>query len=303
MKKKLLIPFLLCLYFSQAAAQKNNASVKPAIAIAPISYTRDIEPAQAKSLVNTIERTINQSKRFIVLDLGKFPAVQKILENQRKEGYINSDIVAKQGKAIGATEFLVGELSASPDGNGIDYNFQIIDVSTGATGVYETVSSVSKTLKTGTKLMDVFGKKVTTPEDQQDIKAYVALWGELNKNVEKQLNNIIAKYYPMTYRIHKIEKQEGNTIREILIVGGEKDGLKPKIPLDIVHETVEPDTDGKLLLRKVIIGTARVTEVQGQITLCSIDQKKGKDISEILTSPGNKVYLSSSSKGGKINIF
>jgi TolB-like protein len=266
---------------------------KPSIAILPFQFSSGINTADAEAISQKVESAFINSKRFTVIERANFSQIFSELEAQKNEIYLNSDNLAKQGELIGATQIVVGNISSAGI-NGTTFNIKIIDVSTGQTLGSKSISDFSKRRTAGT-----LGSLASAMSNNSSVKALAnqsstsnALGGAL-LNIDKEVQDFIKNTFAVTYSLAEITKLKGEAAEEILVIGGQQEGLKTALILEVILETTK-NYNGKVFKQKSIIGKVKVDKVEGDLTTCRVTS--GGDKISKMFNPENKIYLSTQVK-------
>ncbi|PLK42441.1 CsgG/HfaB family protein [Emticicia sp. TH156] len=285
--KLILFIFLFLISLTKVSAKAELNQEKPTIAILPFQFNSDVSLADAKAIAQKVESAFVNSKRFTVIERTNFEQIFKELDSQKSEIYLNSSKLAKQGQLIGASQIVVGNISAVSN-EGTTFNIKIVDVSTGETIGSKDISDFSKRknvnlLSAGLDLATKGKGGKLTDKSTTD-----AIGGAL-LNIDKEIQDFINETFALTYQIVEISKNKGDEAVELIILGGVGDGLKSSLNLEIVHETLKL-VGNKPYKLKAAIGKIKVDKVQGDFTLCKVTSG-GKEIKNQF-APGNKVYAS-----------
>lgn len=283
--------FYLLLFFSTQFTI-SFCQEKSTIAILPFQFNQNVTQADANAIAQKVESGFINSKRFTVIERTNFEQIFKELDAQKGEVYLNSSKLAKQGELIGASQIVVGNVSAAGNA-GTTFNIKIIDVSTGETVGSTTISDFEKR-KTASLIgtgADFLLKGKNT--DKLTNKNTTDVIGGALLNIDKEIQDFINDTYALTYEIVEISKTKGEEATEIIIVGGKDEGLKSSVTLEVIQESIKT-LGTKKLKQKSAIGKIRVDKVEGDVTICKVTSG-GKEIKEYF-SPTNKVYASTVTK-------
>jgi TolB-like protein len=284
MKNYLLIALFLLTTISLATAQENTESINPSIAVAPFSYDKTVSSKYAKQLTQKIQDVLINQKRITVLEDDMFPKVFTMLNKQRDEIYLSSTKLAEQGKLIGASYMFVGKIISVGD-QGFEFNLKMVDVSTARSISSKTYKSINNWTS------QIVGSQRGNTRNERTID-WVPILEDLSGKVEKDVARYIKSSFPITYKIVRASKTGDKGIEQLMIEGGESQGLKNKSNLNVIYETMI-DAEGKILRRKEVVGQVRVSSVEGEVSI--VDLRSGEErIKTLLADKNNKIYLSSS---------
>lgn len=214
------------------------------------------ERKQIEQLRDFSIEAILSDQRFILIDRNQLFLVEREQELQKSEDFIDGYIV-EQGKEIGADYILSG-------------NFNL------------------ETFYLDLALFDV-AEKITVSKKNVPMKKSIR-WGlkGTRKVVNEAVLSMMYDIAPPSIRIIRETKSSNSKVKEVLISGGEKVGLKPGKKLTAFME-IEEELDGEILTRFQNVGELSVIVTEGpNFSNCKI-KDGGTEIKSILNS-GKKVY-------------
>lgn len=276
---------LLGMYTSYAQDEKITIAILPFINSSGSSNT------YAGLVQEMITKEFIKSSRFTILDRSKFQRVMDELKIQKSEEFLNSRIV-EQGKQSGAQYLVTGtltefdskqETTRSYDYSSkqtitrtawkanISFSFQVIDVESGKAIYAENIR----------------GNNGASHEFSQN-----DAMDNAQCKVNRQVKSAVMKQFPEEIVIVKVEKTTKKGLPdEVLISAGTnffdenykkgnecdngiekifKFGKKESIKLKVVEIEIL-NVNGKESKREKIIGKLKLKEVQGEFSVCEVD--------------------------------
>jgi hypothetical protein len=222
-----------------------------------------------------VVKVLTDTKRFTVLDLTSQEAVNRELERQKSEAFLDSKTTVKQEAAMGAEWVVAGNVTklmifTNKTNNGtvqgykvsIMFTLQVQEVESGKTNQAESFSAI-------------------TPEWCSSAETGVNIAVNL---VENDLFTYFINEFPVETKISKILSVKKDAARSVLIAGGKSLGFSAGDKLTV--ERVEL-IDGKPYHSQ--IGTLKITKIAGD------------DFSECSVSNGGKEILSRFNAAEKLN--
>ena len=214
------------------------------------------ERKQIEQLRDFAIEAVLSDQRFVLIDRNQLSLVEREQELQKSEDFIDGYIV-EQGKEIGADYILSG-------------NFNL------------------ETFFLDLALYDV-GEKTTVSKKNVPMKRSIR-WGL--KGTRKVINEaVLSMMYdiaPPSIRIVRETKGSNSKVKEVLISGGDKVGLKSGKKLTAFIE-VEEEFEGEMLTRFQNVGVLNVIDTEGpNFSTCKV-KDGGNEIKTILKT-GEKVY-------------
>ena len=247
------------------------------------------------SISNNIYDAFSASKMFTLVERSKLAKINEELDRNREEWHLLSDFLVEQGKILGASHLLVGEIEFiqfeeagstvfasllsdddTKDRNerdglkmlkaAVDLNFNIVDVETGKIIETESLDFGGDAIKVGS--MD---------------SASAIL--DLKDNIYKKTNEFIYKHWPQTYNIVKVEER-GKFGKPALfyINGGGASNLEEGCKFEVVKIDSLDLGGGAMEVIERQLGEAIIDEVNSaQVSLCRVVSGR----KEILESTDN----------------
>ncbi|WKN45252.1 CsgG/HfaB family protein [Tunicatimonas pelagia] len=247
------------------------------------------------SLSNNVYEAFSESKMFKLVERSKLSEINEELDRNREEWHILSDFLVEQGKILGASHLLVGEIEFirfeeagssvfasllsdddTKDRNerdglkmlkaAVDLNFNIVDVETGE--IIETES------------LDFGGDAIQVGSTDS---ASAVL--DLKEDIYKKTNRFIYKHWPQIYDIVKIEER-GKFGKPALfyINGGAANNLEQGNKFQIVKVDSLDLGGGNIEIIERSLGEAVIYEINSpQVSLCRVVSGR----KEILESTDN----------------
>jgi len=264
MKKLLLLPFCILLFFASIFAQDNFTK------IGIIIYSdASLNSGDEQTMENLIRNELNETAGFEIFEREKLSLIQKEREFQKGEDFTDAKI-AEQGKAIGADYLFIGNMTnLTINGYQLRYDFalKVIDVENGT--VKNSFAKSSSYNRKQTKT-DVNTKKKTVT---------------IVKTKEARFNLIVSPFYnirkfiwkafPPLIQIVEIVKSSKSKAKKVLVASDLK---LPKSHDLIVFEIEEIDVDGEVLERQVDIGKLDIGKRRGDnFVICEVEEG-GKEI-------------------------
>lgn len=230
----------------------------------------------AGSIGNNVFDAFAESKLFTLVDRTKLDVINKELERNKEEWHLISDFLVEQGKRLGASHLLVGEIEfirfeesllKSDDlpllKATVDLNFNIVDVETGK--ITETV-----TMDFGSSPLEI---------GAQDSSAAIL---KLKDNIKEKTNKFIYEQWPQKFSFIKMEN-EGKKLTQqatFYMKGGHDNSLKPGYRFKVLKVEELDLGDGNIETVEKEVGEAVIDQVNsGQVSLCKVVSGK-KDLLE-----------------------
>ncbi|PZF72669.1 CsgG/HfaB family protein [Taibaiella soli] len=234
-----------------------------------------------------------KAKHFTLVDRSNLNALDNERELQKSEAFINGATV-EQGKSIGADYLIrLGLQDYKNDGvvckfkltlnvinvaTGELRNTEIIDVHVGHQGT--KVAAAFGTAAAGTMLSSRVPAASMLASNTSSAGSMV---GSKQKALQKALNAVademddfVAKKFPLTFTIVEIQKQDSNGAVKILIAGGMSSGLQRGDKLKAVYMK-DMDVDGKKLTRTVFLADLTVSKVEDDnFSICLVNTVRNK---------------------------
>lgn len=267
---------------------------KKVVAIMPFISSSPEYRNYAAQLQSIALQTFNSNSNATFIDRSADAAVVKELDNQIREQSISSKVLVEQGKLSGSNELIVGSLAGVSIettevprilGGGYDkkysaslsYSLQVID---GATGLTLSV----KDFNGNTKKQDV-GKKIFGNKGMLGKGSGILLADTKDEAIRKAINatkgeitDWITESYPPLIRIINIESRNGSGFPEVVLISGFGSDMSVGKKITIKEITLLDDGAGGKIKREKKIGELKVSEIQGQVTVCKV--KEGENVLE-----------------------
>jgi len=288
MKKLFYVLYAFNLICIAAIAGNDN---KPSIIVAPFSYVKGtINESDLRRIEAQVENTVNESKRFNVVNRSDMVALDNERVKMKGEDFIDGRYI-EQGKKIGAQFMIFGRInttSCKPDGGNtsnniaiINFTIKIVDVentSEIANNVFESGSGKSiaqnrNATKSASKVFDRFAG-TNTSSAVRDADAALARTPELAmtraiENIDDQLRDFIIEKFPVKFPLADVVDKSDDKVKAILILAGKIDGVKEKDNLSII-ETIETEVEGKKYSRSVEIAKLEIVKFEGDFCRCAV---------------------------------
>lgn len=257
--KKLTI-FSICL-LSSIICYSQTVS-KPVVGVA--EFTKEVESKYAGAVAEKVVQVATNSKRFIVVDRTSYDKVQKELEFQKTEAFLDSKNTVKQEAAIAAQYIIAGHI--------LKMSVYAMKNTDGSVNGYK--ASVAFTLKVN----EVETGKTTEAESFQTEVSPLMLSAESAVNealnsIVPSLTNYFNKTFPLTTKVSRVLLTKKESAVNILIAGGQAFGFKVGDKLIVEKNEM---IDGKPY--PIQIGEIKIIKIAGDdFSECSV-LEGGKEI-------------------------
>jgi hypothetical protein len=250
----------------------SQADTKPILGVA--QFSSEVNSKYTSAVTEKVIQVVTNSKRFTVVDRTSYDKVQKELEFQKTEAFLDSKSTVKQDVALAAQHMIVGHINK--------LSIYAMKNSDGSVNGYK--ASVAFNIKVN----DVESGKTTEAQNFQTAVSPLMLSPESAVNeslvsVEQNLADYFTKTFPLTSRIIKIiaiKKEAANTV---LIADGRASGFKEGDKLTV--EKIEM-LEGKPYPTQ--IGEIKITKLAGD------------DFSECTVTDGGSAILASFNAAEKL---
>ncbi|PWJ57372.1 TolB-like protein [Dyadobacter jejuensis] len=289
--KRSLLHYIFFFFFMLpvALAQGQNEFEKPTVAVMPFNADAHVNATDAGALSQRVETVFANSKRFTMIERANFKQVFEEIEAQKGEMYLHSDQLAEQGKLMGASLIVTGNIR-SAGSEGTTFNIKLIDVSTGVQIATESISDKdnAELIDIGLKTASLFTKSDEVKDASSSGAAGIA--GSALLNIDKRIRQFINKWYPLRYEILEISESKGKTAKKIVVAGGTAEGLDANIKTMYLIDESALGEGEKRRVRRVKLGVLTVEEIQGEVTICKV-KSGGSGLAELLQGDHN-IYVS-----------
>lgn len=307
MRKLFLFSFLVFWIVSHAQESPDGNYT---VGILPVTAAASEDYAYISNVQAVISKVFVEKTRFTVVDRTKLDQLAKERNLQKQEDFLNGAVI-EQGKSLGAQYLISGNISQITKRGGyrdkskVDYdaytkkyftrtyqvyvtqidvvvNVQIIDVTTGIVK--------SNQLITNTAEAETTSAETVTQNAVQGLEGYLKAW--------------INSAFPVYMRIIKVESTNKKGLpKTVLIKGGSDVDLAYRKDAGIIYGIGKKDIsselevyvnmteviDNKEYTRKVTIGRLKVTEIQGELSVCEV--KKGAEEIQAKLNEGKTLFL------------
>ncbi|MDX2193136.1 MAG: CsgG/HfaB family protein [Gemmatimonadales bacterium] len=265
------------------AQQTGEQSVKRIVAVMPFSASpemyqawfqaRNTNEAARAALEEAVSSAILKTGRFRMMERGKLTQIAAEQGIQKTESFINNDNLVEQGKLVGASFIVAGNIQSVnvnqvPDGDGgvtfdaqIIVSLKVIDVTTA-----ELLAQEQLKLQRSAGLLGSLGIKGagghSTPEG--------AITAAIRDS--KPVTEWVSKTFPLQFDILEITERDGPRARKLYIDGGEAMGVKKGIRFDIIV-TGTKQIGPKTVTVRQKIGRIRVETPEGdEVAVCLVEE-------------------------------
>jgi hypothetical protein len=267
---------------------------KKVVAIMPFLSASSQNRTYAAQLQSIALQTFVSNANVTFIDRSADGFVLKELDNQIREQSISSKVLVEQGKLSGSNELIVGTLTgvgvetmqvSKILDNGYDrkysanlsYSLQVIDAATGLMLSSKDFNGNTKKQDIGNKIFGssgVFGKTtgILLADTKED-----AIRKAINAT-KQEITDWIIDVYPPLIRIIDIESRNKSGFPEVVLISGFGSDMAVGKKITIKEITLLDDGNGGKLKREKKIGELKVTEIQGQVTVCKV--KDGEAVLE-----------------------
>jgi hypothetical protein len=265
--KQFFITIITCLIsgiiFSQAP--------KTSVAIMPFVYSMPDYKNRASQIQEIVIELLSKKSSINLIDRSKDTLLLRELDFQIREQSIASKDLVRQGKVLGAQNMIIGTVSnikveEKKGTNGISignlaykanisYSLQLMDVESGMILSQKSFSNA----KAG--ILDMFSGPSPTSE-----AAIAAAIRVTKKSVLEWLN----ESYPPDIKILRIEERDKKGLPATILVTGIDEALAKGTKLSLNEIEMLDAGEGKKLKRSKNIADLKISDKQGEITICKI---------------------------------
>ncbi|HMJ48367.1 MAG TPA: CsgG/HfaB family protein [Ferruginibacter sp.] len=272
------------LFFQLYSYAQESGDGNYTVGILPVTSVNNQADRYTSNVQSSLSNVFVEKTRFTVVDRAGFNQIAKERNLQKQEDFLNGSVV-EQGKSLGAEYLISGNVnqintrSYYKDKSKLDYdaatkqwytrkyqvtailvdlnvNVQIIDVATGAFKSNKSFSISHETEETG--------EAIAINNAVKRLEAYFRAW----------VNNA----FPVYMKIIKVESTNRKGLPEKVLIKGGSDvdmavnkGLLSNNSSELDVYIIDVLTvDGKELKRQVTIGKVRISEVQGEFSICKV---------------------------------
>ena len=289
MKKQL---FLLLLVLSGSLLLKAQTTGKMVIGIVPFSCSNPNDRNYASVIHSEVVQAFTNSGRFIILDRGKIDELEKELNFQKSEIFLDSKVYAEQGKAMGAQYLLQGNILPISC-----VRTESKDYKTGRVTGYYYVTTMSISIRlTDLATGEVLASQIFKADNKWAFGGRETPEISINhcaKGIPKLLNrDWINKVFVISSKVLKVlENTKKGAAKTILISAGSDAGLDAGTKLRIVgYEMV--DVGGTQKKRTIDIGTASIVKVNDESFSEAKVTDGGEEISKKLSEGAELTVIS-----------
>lgn len=220
---------------------------KPVVGVA--EFTKEVDSKFAGSVAEKVVQVVTNTRRFVVVDRTSYDKVQKELEFQKSEAFLDSKNTVKQDALLAAEFMILGHITKM--------NVYAMKNSDGSVNGYK--ASTAFTLKVN----NVETGTTTEAESfQTDVSPLMlspeSAVNEALKSVVQKLNTYFIKTFPLTTKISKVLTTKKDGAASVLISGGNTFGFK--IGDRLIVESIEL-IDGKPYPSQ--IGEIKIIKIAG----------------------------------------
>jgi hypothetical protein len=207
--------FILLFCFVNSLVGYSQTAIKPVLGVA--EFTSEVNSKYSGAVAEKVVQIVTNTKRFTVVDRTSNDKVQKELELQKSEAFLDSKNTVKQGVTLAAQNMIVGNI--------LKMSVYAMKNSDGSINGYK--SSVAFTLKVN----EVETSKTTEAESfQTDVSPLMlspeSAVNEALKSIEPKLTAYFIKTFPLITKISKILTIKKESASTVLIAGGKEFGFK-----------------------------------------------------------------------------
>lgn len=283
--KKLLFLFTLAIPCLGTAFSQSE---KTSIAIFPFTATADANKGYATVIQQLVVEILRKKSGIQLIDRSNDSLQVKELDLSMREVSVDAKGPAEQGKLLLGAQMIVGTLSnvsveeksnTSVSGGrsvinktytaSLSFAMQLSDVETGKVISHKLFGGVQNS----GGFLSTIGLNAFTNADTKEEAIASAI-----KNTRKQIIKWFNELYPPEINIFKIEERDKKGKPETVLVTGVDESFSRGSQF-YVHEIEMLDTgNGKKLRRLKKIARLKITELQGEVTVCKVSD--GEDILE-----------------------
>jgi hypothetical protein len=271
--KKMLLLLLGFLLVNQFVSGQTGKTV---LAILPFKSDYNAgSTADQQSIVEMVTQAFVTTSRFNIYDNDR---IRQSISDSIPPNALISDFSGpafiRLGKALGIEYFILGNIKNISTKSTVDvsnnrsftghviFSLKLISVASGEIGEVKTFDSYG-----------AIGGYVNLSYDSEQAAILKSIQG-----MKKQVTKFIEENFPIIFHIIDIPEKKGGEAVKIQLMGGESMGLTKNEKLQVLQITTI-NFEGKTLVRKKVIGSVKVIDVQGD------------DISEAKVVDGGEAIL------------
>jgi len=262
---------------------------KTAIAVFPFGATQ-VDRGRAMQIHDMVIEVLRAKSNIELIDRSTDSLLVKELDLQIREQSMAAGGLVQQGKVIGAKNMITGAVTnltvEQKTGGGtynavqytanLNFSLQLIDVESG-----RVISARNFNNREGSRISFASLLGASSPSKDEAITQAV-------QAAKKLVMAWINESYPPEIKIVNIEERDSHGFPKTILVSGIDGSLQRGSQLTINETVTVPVDGGKSLQRVKKVAELRVTEIQGDITVCRVTDGE-RDIEEKIKS-GAKLH-------------
>jgi hypothetical protein len=236
---------------------------RPVLGVA--EFTKEVDSKFAGSVAEKVVQVVTNTKRFVVVDRTSYDKVQRELEFQKSEAFLDSKNTVKQDALLAAEFMILGHITKM--------NIYAMKNSDGSVNGYKASAAFTLKVNNVELGMTTEAESFQTNVSPLMLSPESAVSEALN-SVVPQLNSYFVSTFPQKTKISKVLRTKKNAALVVLVEGGSSFGFK---------------TGDKLMVEKLelIDGKPYPSEI-GKIKIVRI---AGTDFSECSVIDGGKEIM------------
>lgn len=297
------------LLFQFNSYSQENSDGNYVVGILPVTSVTGEGQVYTSNVQAIVTKVFVEKSRFTVVDRTKLDQIAKERNLQKQEDFLNGEVI-EQGKSLGAQYLISANINQIAKRGGyiekskIEYdsyskqyytkkyqvyltqidliiNVQIIDVTTGVVKSNKSITS---------------NAEAETTSQETVINSAV-------RGLEVYIKAYANNAFPVFMKIIKVETTDKKGLpKTVLIKGGSDVDLsyqktsgfygigKKDVSSELeVYENATEIVDGKEYKRKITVGKVKISEVQGEFSICEV--KKGAEEIQQKLNEGKTLFL------------
>ncbi len=295
--KRIFLTVIISLFAQFIFAQ----SPKTSVAIFPFKSALPENRGRASQIQQFVVEILRKKSDIDLIDRSNDSALMKELDYQIREQSMASNNLVQQGKVLGANQMIIGTLS------NINVEKKTTNGINSFTKKYETNTSYSASVNFALELIDVETGNILNQKSFDNSEGggkflglNLGLGGGSGNSSDEAIQDAIRatkksiltwvnQCYPPTIKILKIEDRDKKGFPQTILVLGVDESLSKGAKLNL-NELEDLDIGGgKKVTRSKKVGELKITDKQGDITVCKVTD--GEKTLESRMTDGSKLVI------------
>ncbi|HWK07710.1 MAG TPA: hypothetical protein VNS58_28960 [Puia sp.] len=285
---------LLLLVFAAAGLLSHAQHTRTPVAIFPFVASLPEYRARTSQIQEMVIETIRSSPNIELIDRSNDSLLMRELDNQIREQSVAAKGLVEQGKVAGAKEMIVGTVSnvvveekhtaggtvlgrpTTPSiyyTANVSFSLQLSDVESGAVIGHKNFSNANGSWK------DLVHLEFATSKESAVMQAV--------RTCQKQILSWLDESLSPGIRIVSIDQRDGSGYPKTVLVSGIGASARKGAALVVNEISFIDDGNGGKIQRKQKLADMRITERQGDVTVCRITG--GEQVIEARINAGAKL--------------